>query len=246
MATAAAVLFLLFSGVAFSEGATQKQPRVSIVPDKIDFGTIDEGSSISMTFTIKNAGTADLIIYDAKPSCGCTVAKLSNKEVAPGKEATLETVYSSHVNGTGPINKAIIVSTNDPVEPTVVLNISGNVKAVPGPEITLSMYSAANIQIPAGGTEKRSLTITNAGQTDLTVSDISTTPGISINVGDLYAGPGRSTRLELVLKPGESKVIEVTIAPKAASGIFQEVLSITSNSKKMPNTLFIAGGVIQG
>ena len=38
-----------------------------------DFGTIEEGETVQTTFTFTNTGQADLIIVDARGSCGCTV-----------------------------------------------------------------------------------------------------------------------------------------------------------------------------
>ena len=38
-----------------------------------DFGTINEGETVQTTFTFTNTGQTDLIIVDARGSCGCTV-----------------------------------------------------------------------------------------------------------------------------------------------------------------------------
>jgi Protein of unknown function (DUF1573) len=42
--------------------------------DKVDFGTVMQGDVLQHTFHMKSAGTEDLIIRQAKPTCGCTVA----------------------------------------------------------------------------------------------------------------------------------------------------------------------------
>src|SRR5690606_22524075 len=38
-----------------------------------DFGSISEGENVTYDFAFKNTGKSDLIITDAKGSCGCTV-----------------------------------------------------------------------------------------------------------------------------------------------------------------------------
>ena len=45
--------------------------------DKVshDFGTIEEGETVQTTFNFTNTGKADLLIVDARGSCGCTVPK---------------------------------------------------------------------------------------------------------------------------------------------------------------------------
>ena len=49
--------------------------------DKVshDFGTIDEGETVQTTFTFTNTGKTDLLIVDARGSCGCTVPKYPKK-----------------------------------------------------------------------------------------------------------------------------------------------------------------------
>lgn len=84
----------------------------AIAIDKVfDFGFIDEGDKIKHTFTIKNTGNATLRIKDVETACGCTVAKLSAKEVAPGKSMEVNTVFDS-LNKFGTQNKEITVVTN--------------------------------------------------------------------------------------------------------------------------------------
>lgn len=42
--------------------------------DKIDFGTVMQGDVLEHTFYMTSGGTEDLVIRQAKPTCGCTVA----------------------------------------------------------------------------------------------------------------------------------------------------------------------------
>ena len=50
-----------------------------------DFGTIKEGETVQTTFTFTNTGQTDLIIVDARGSCGCTVPNYpKNTPIAPG------------------------------------------------------------------------------------------------------------------------------------------------------------------
>ena len=58
-----------------------------------DFGTIKEGETVQTTFSFTNTGQSDLIIVDARGSCGCTVPDYpKNTPIAPG--ATGEIVVS--------------------------------------------------------------------------------------------------------------------------------------------------------
>ncbi len=243
---AALALFLTFSFYSPFAQAAQPQPKVEVTPAVFDFGTIDEGVKAKATFTIKNTGDANLVIYDVRPTCGCTIANLSSKTIAPGKSATLVAVYNS-MNAGGPIRKFITVSTNarKPGNGTLPLGLSANVKAKPAPDIALSIYMLANIQIPSGGSTKRTITVSNPGHLDLLINGITASQGIQASIGGLKVENGQTAKTSLKLKPGQSEKMDVTISPKIKKGNFQEVLIIRSNSGKNPVRDFIVQGVVE-
>ena len=239
---AVAALFLTFSFCAIAS-AEEAQPKVEITPATVDLGTVDEGVKSKATFTIKNVGNADLIIYDVRPTCGCTIANLSSKIIAPGKTATLQAFYNSQ-NAGGLIRKYINVTTNDVKTGNISLILTANVKAKPAPDIALSVYMLTNIQIPSGGSTQRTLAISNPGQMDLVINSIEATPGVQADIdGVKVSGP--STKTSIMLKPGEVKKIDVTITPKNPKGNFQEVLTIRSNARRNPVRTFIVQGLVQ-
>jgi len=239
---AAVLAFVLFgTGFAFAEDKAPKNPKIEVSPPSFDFGTVDEGATPKAVFLLKNSGSADLIIYDAKPSCGCTVAKISNKNIAPGETATVEAVYNSH-NASGPQHKSVTVMSNDPANPSVVLSITGTVKAPPAPEIALSEYLVQSLELPKGGNIKRDIKITNVGQLDLTINEVQTSPGIKAALDKCTAEPGKTSKLDLLLKPGETRVMEITIMPRTTAGNFVESAYVHSNAKRMPLATFTAQG----
>jgi hypothetical protein len=60
-----------------SAGARPGKPRLDVDETDHDFGTAVEGERLSHTFHLKSTGDTDLIINSAKPTCGCTVAKVA-------------------------------------------------------------------------------------------------------------------------------------------------------------------------
>ena len=60
-------------------------PKIEVVPETKDAGTVAKGQMIESTFVVKNNGAADLVISDARPGCGCTVASF-DKVIKPGAE----------------------------------------------------------------------------------------------------------------------------------------------------------------
>jgi len=49
-------------------------PKMEVSPETKDAGTVAKGQVVDAVFVVKNTGGSDLIISDARPSCGCTVA----------------------------------------------------------------------------------------------------------------------------------------------------------------------------
>ncbi|MBI5190404.1 MAG: DUF1573 domain-containing protein [Nitrospirae bacterium] len=135
---AAAVAVGLFTALLFAAGPAYcgeaqavAGPCIEALPAMFDFGEVDEGENPKATFTIRNMGDAELVIYDTKPSCGCTLSRLSASQLAPGETATIVAEYRSW-NSSGKINKFIEVRSNDASRPLLYLDITGTVRPNPG------------------------------------------------------------------------------------------------------------------
>ncbi|MDP4151692.1 MAG: DUF1573 domain-containing protein [Bacteroidota bacterium] len=76
-----------------------------------DFGSIQEGQKLEVTFRFKNSGDKPLVISQVRPSCGCTVAEQPKDPVPPGGEGLIKAIFNSegHV---GPNHKTLYVSAN--------------------------------------------------------------------------------------------------------------------------------------
>ncbi|MBN2681355.1 MAG: DUF1573 domain-containing protein [Bacteroidales bacterium] len=102
-----------------------KEPIIQFKYQDHEFGTILEGESVAYTFRYKNIGTADLVITDAKASCGCTVPKFSKEPIAPGGSGEVEVIFNS-AGREGKVNKTITVMANTQPN-THTLRITGEV-----------------------------------------------------------------------------------------------------------------------
>lgn len=70
-------------------------PEIQFDTTYYDFGTLIQGEKAAYTFRFKNTGTADLIIYDAFSTCGCTVPEFSNEPINPGNSGKIDVVFNS-------------------------------------------------------------------------------------------------------------------------------------------------------
>ena len=102
-------------------------PRMELSPTKFEFGEVWQTVAVKREFTIKNSGQADLTIA-LKSTCGCTVATNPKSPLPPGESTTFSITYDS--KAAGQANKKVIVTTNDPGQPTVEIAVTGKVKPV--------------------------------------------------------------------------------------------------------------------
>jgi len=102
-------------------------PKLSFNSKVFDFGTLKEGQSKTYEFVLTNKGKSDLIIRKIKSSCGCTVVKPETKLIKPGESTKLVTTFNS-AGKSGRQRKKVIITTNDPKNSTVNLNVIGIVQ----------------------------------------------------------------------------------------------------------------------
>lgn len=76
-----------------------------------DFGTIKPTGKAEKVFTFTNTGEADLIISDAKASCGCTVPEFPKEPIVPGGKGSIKVVFNP-MDRTGLQNKSVTLTTN--------------------------------------------------------------------------------------------------------------------------------------
>ena len=60
-----------------------------------DFGTVDEGEVINTSFVVTNSGKSNLVITDAKSTCGCTVPVWPKEPIAPGESAEVKVKFNT-------------------------------------------------------------------------------------------------------------------------------------------------------
>ncbi|HNV99606.1 MAG TPA: DUF1573 domain-containing protein [Chitinophagales bacterium] len=93
--------------------------------DTYNFGDIKEGDTVATDFKFVNTGDHDLLITNAKGSCGCTVPDWPKEPIAPGASGVIKVVFNSK-NKSGAISKTVTVQANTVPNPTR-LTIKGNV-----------------------------------------------------------------------------------------------------------------------
>ena len=92
-----------------------------------DFGVVEDGSQFAHTFTCKNEGSEGLFISNVDSTCGCTVASVSQNTIPPGGKAEINVIFNTEGKN-GAQDQTVYIHSNDPITPTVQLQVSGMVK----------------------------------------------------------------------------------------------------------------------
>jgi hypothetical protein len=111
-----------------------KLPVAKYPETEHDFGKINQGDKVEHTFKVSNAGTADLIISEAKPGCGCTVSDYTKTPIKPGEEGQIKVTFDSK-GKSGPTSKSVTVTTNTE-NPKQVLTFKADIAAPGGIGVT--------------------------------------------------------------------------------------------------------------
>ena len=106
------ILFLLVCLMFLIFSQTNKAPKIQCDEPTYDFGTISQINTIKHKFVIKNIGNDILKILNIKVTCGCTVTKIKEKNIKPGKQT--DVLVELDLRGTdGEQLKEIIIESND-------------------------------------------------------------------------------------------------------------------------------------
>lgn len=100
--------------------------EITFQEEEHDFGTIQQGDKVTYVFPFKNTGEADLVITDARASCGCTVPEKPEGPIKPGASGKITVSFNS-AGKHGEVTKTITVACNIK-EGSKILKIKANIE----------------------------------------------------------------------------------------------------------------------
>ena len=207
---------------------TGAQPGLSISPSSFNFGSVVDGQTKSQSFTVGNTGTAALAITQLSVSgSGYTVSGLATPvTIAAGSNATFSVLFAPTTAGNVP--GAVSLVSNTPNSPNV-LSLSGT-GAAASVTLAASPASVSFTNVNAGSSSSKSVTISNTGNTSLTISQV------SVSAKD-FSVSGITT--PLALAAGQNASLNVAFHPSASENITG---NITVASTQGANTVVAVSG----
>ncbi len=107
--------------------------EINVVPSSLDFGSIDAGSTLSMSFTISNTGIGNLIIDPiTSPSNPFSITSdgCSGQMLSASSSCSVTVEFSPTVEGL--FTDTLIITSNDADNPTVNVDLNGTATPPPG------------------------------------------------------------------------------------------------------------------
>jgi uncharacterized protein DUF1573 len=122
--------------------SSSEGPRAVVVEAVHDFGTIDQGATVSHSFTIRNDGTAPLTVSKIELSQPGMRSRFG-RAILPGAQGRI-TIEWDVTRMSGEVTAEAVVHLDDPGHPRVTLAIKGTITPPidirPAPAIFFSVY----------------------------------------------------------------------------------------------------------
>ncbi len=193
------------------------KPKALVEEPVHDFGVIwSDNKELLHTFVVKNIGDTPLKILRVKPTCGCTKAGEHPKEIAPGKSGEFPFKLRTRGLRTG-FKKTIRITTDDPTEPMLQLQLTGSVKHYVQAEPNMAYFN----NIFGAERHEKIIKITNNTETPLKLT--------------LPENSNGSFKFDLKeVEPGKQFDLTIYLEPPYEPGRERETLNIKTNIEKQP------------
>ena len=207
------------SPLTISLSGTVAQPGLTIAPASFAYGSVTDGQTKSQTFTLTNTGATSLTISQLSVSgAGYSLSGLATPStIAAGASATFSALFAPTTAGSLP--GTITITSNAPGSPsTVALSGTGVAGTV---TLSANPTSLAFGNVNAGTTSSKSVTLTNSGTANVTISQVTvsgkdvTTSGVTTPV---TLAPGQNQTLNVAFKPTAAETVSGNVTVTTTQG----------------------------
>jgi len=202
---------------------------ISVSPASVNFGSVAVGSTVSESVTVLNPTGSNISVTQASTDAsGVTIPGAALPlNIGPGQQSTLNIVFSP--KKTGPVSGTVSVMSSAASQPYSV-SIAGT--GVSKQTLLDASTSSLNFgTVTAGSTSALSVTLTNAGNSNVTISQIKVS-------GGRFAASGLSPGL--ILAPGQNATLDVTLSAPPVGSLNGNV-TVVSNAANSPSVIALAG-----
>ena len=208
---------------------TGVKPLITVIPSSVAFGNAAVGVTNTQTITVQNPGSGTLTVTQASLSpTGFSLSGLALPlSVAPGGSASFNVGFTP--TSAGSLSGSLALTSNA-TYPALSIPLSGSGVAS-ALQLAANPTSLSFGSLTTGTSASQTVTLTNAGNSAVSISQISA------------SGTGFSTSgiaLPLSLAAGQSTSFSVTFAP-ASAGSLPGSVTVVSNATNSPLTVALSG-----
>ena len=218
---------------AAAPGKSVAAPKIEISAETKDMGTVPKGQVIETDFVIKNTGGSDLVITDARPSCGCTVSNF-DKLIKPGAEGKVHTSVDTK-SFAGPISKSVLVVSNDPDRPQMNLFV----KAIMKPFVDVAPQQYVRFSVVKGDPASQDVIL------------ISEEKGFKPTVAETAQSYVKAEispagdKDKIQGRPGDQYKLAISVTPDAPEGLLNAPVRVTTGVAQQPTLEVPVSGIVR-
>ncbi len=209
-------------------------PAIKVAPRSVDFGTVIFGNSATATVHVRNVGDAPLSISDL--SVGSADVSFTNISPVLAPQEVVDTVLTWTPAGPGDLNDSLEVSSDDPDDPVVQVELTG-VMTGGDLQITPASYDFGTLMV--GESATMTIDVANVGVGPITISDWSYD---AADADLLVIDAGGLATMPAVLDAGASTSVVVEYAPSTEGGD-EGGLTVSSNDPDSPVIVVTQNGM---
>jgi hypothetical protein len=186
------------SALAAAGALAGRGPHAVFTVTRKELGAVKAGASVSLAFPVRNDGDRPLRLLSVDGDCGCITAEYP-RTVPAGRSAEIRARFEPLAPWDGPVEKGLVVRSDDPAQPEIKLAIVANVV----PFIAMQPGSPLVLQYARGKTYQREIRLTPRPDSPLGLSNArSTSPLVKAVLVPPAAGDrARTYRLRLTIGP---------------------------------------------
>ena len=224
-------LAMLATGVLVSCGEPAEPPDIEISTAHLDLGEILSDTVAEAFVTVYNRGGSPLVIDKVTTSCHCTEGYMVESVIPAGGESTMRVTVDPYRIKGATSTKTLTLLSNDPDEPAIEMKVSATV----GPGMIAEPTRLRFGTIPQGQGAELRARLRQLQNTPLEVR------GDFLRASEYVSAEIEEVPVEERSDPGKLEFdLVVKILPTAPTGIYNQIFTVTTNSREGSVTIPIA------
>jgi Protein of unknown function (DUF1573)/Abnormal spindle-like microcephaly-assoc'd, ASPM-SPD-2-Hydin len=217
--------------VNLSATGMSSQPQLVVNPTVMNFGNVSTGLKTTNNLVLTNTGSTNLTIsLLALTGADFSISGITTPAtLTAGQSAQLAVSFSPAASGSS--SGSLLITSNDPVNPTLNVTLSGTGTSTPTGQLNASSNNISFGAVATGATAEQQIVLTNAGNAAVTISSV-TANGAGMTASGIEI-PG-------TLNPAESATLKASFAPTSAGSVIGSI-TVVSNAANSPLKMAVTG-----